>query len=71
MTKEAEDDKVEDQTKMFVASLLTISCVFLFIKIVLILFRQKNQPLGKSYDDMDFGTSTDERTNSTTYGSIF
>ena len=67
VTKEAEDSNILDQTKMFVASLLSINCVLAVLRTLLVIFRQRKNPIGKNYDDMD----GERRTSTTNYGSIF
>ena len=69
VSAEVSNPDVLDQTKMFVAGLLSISCVFLLLRIILVILRQKQNPIGKLYDNVDSG----EVPNSgiTTYGSIF
>ena len=69
MVKEAGNSLIFDQTKMFVASLLTISCFLLLLRIVLIIFRQRKDPIGKLYDEVDGEIGS--RTTTTNYGSIF
>jgi len=70
VTKEAGDFTILDQTKMFVASLLSISCVLAVLKIIMVIFRQKTDPIGKLYDEVDGGDLA-SRTSTTNYGSIF
>ena len=70
VTKEAGDFAILDQTKMFVASLLSISCVLAVLKIIMVIFRQKTDPIGKLYDEVDGGDLA-SRTSTTNYGSIF
>ena len=69
MVKEAGNSLIFDQTKMFVASLLTISCFLSLLRIVLIIFRQRKDPIGKLYDEIDGEIGS--RTTTTNYGSIF
>ena len=69
MVKEAGDSLILDQTKMFVASLLSISCLFSVLRILLVVFRQRKDPIGKLYDDVDGELGS--RTSTTNYGSIF
>lgn len=66
VTKESTDPNILDQTKMFVAALLSISCILFVLRMLLIVIRQMQNPIGKVYDTMDSGKIT-----STTYGSIF
>ena len=64
MTKQAAEPLVNDQTKMFVAAILAIACILFILRMAIIVFRQRNNPLGKS-DDMADAARTSY------YGSIF
>ena len=66
---EVSNPDVQDQTKMFVAGLLSISCVFLLLRIILVILRQRSKPIGQDYDNVD--SSDPSRSGISTYGSIF
>ena len=66
---EVSNPDVQDQTKMFVAGLLSISCVFLLLRIILVILRQRTKPIGQDYDNVD--SSDPSRSGISTYGSIF
>ena len=68
VAKEAGDPQVNDQTKMFVAAILAISCVLFILRIILIIIKQRKQPLDTIEDEIDTSTS---RNSATYYGSIF
>ena len=69
VSAEVSNPDVLDQTKMFVAGLLCISSVLLLLRIILVFLRQRQNPIGKLYDNVDSGpTST---SGISTYGSIF
>ena len=66
---EVSNPEVQDQTKMYVAGLLSISCVFLILRIILVILRQRTKPIGQDYDNVDSSDPT--RSGISTYGSIF
>ena len=68
VTKETNDEAIEDQTKMYVAALLSISCFLLLLRMILIIVRQIKQPLGQ--ENFKIEVIAGGRT-STTYGSSF
>ena len=65
---EVSNPDVLDQTKMFVAGLLSISCVMLLLRLTLVFLRQKQKPIGREYDNVD---SNENPSGISTYGSIF
>ena len=67
VSKETDNQDILDQTKMFVAALLSISCVLLLLRLILVIVRQKRQPIGQEESSSD----DQRRRSSTTYGSIF
>jgi len=64
VTKQATNPLVNDQTKMFVAAILAIACILFVLRMAIIIYKQKKNPLGKSDDIADVARST-------YYGSIF
>lgn len=68
VTKESEDPNVIDQTKMFVAALLSINCVLFVLRVLVVVLRQRRNPIGQEYDSVDAAGGGAGRS---TYGSIF
>jgi hypothetical protein len=65
VTREVSDSQVLDQTKMFVAGILSLCCAFFAVRIFLVVLRQKRGPIGKQ-DDSDVSQAS----GTTTYGSF-
>ena len=66
VSKESGEPSVNDQTKMFVAAIVAISCVLFVLRVIFIVFRQRKQPIGCLEDEQDAAISS-----GTYYGSIF
>ena len=66
VSKESGEPLVNDQTKMFVAAIVAISCVLFVLRVIFIVFRQRKQPIGCLEDEQDAAISS-----GTYYGSIF
>ena len=66
VANEVEDQQVDDHTKMFVAGLLSVCCVLLALRLLIVGYRQKVDPIGKTAPD-----ETDQSSSHSTYGTIF